>query len=219
MVETNKKPYGPRHSTGVVLLYQFLGDNGNVKVLADKVNDFFISITENFPSLSPPSPNQHVPHEFLVSEAEVCRSLSSIQVAKSVGPDELPNRPLKEFAPEISLVIQDIYNQSMREGYIPELLKSSIVSPIPKVTPPQSIESDLRPISLTCTLAKIIEGFFCKRLLSQLIGKIDPRQFACKGHSTTDALMYMLQPIYEALDSGKWKCWSPYLFCRFYQRS
>ena len=90
----------------------------------------------------------------------------------------------------------------MREGYIPELLKSSIVSSIPKVTPPQSIESDLRPISLTCTLAKIMEGFFCKRLLSQLKGKVDSRQFACKGHSTTDALIYMLQLNYEAFDSG-----------------
>ena len=182
--------------------YQFLGDNRNAKVLADKINSFFLSITENFSSLSSPSPIQHVPQEFLVSEAEVYRSLSSIQVSKSVGPDEIPNRLLKEFAPEISLVIQDIYNQSMREGYIPELLKSSIVSPITKVSPPKSIESDLRPISLTCTLAKIMEGFLCKRLQSQLTGKIDPRQFACKGHSTTDALIYMLQPIYEAIDSG-----------------
>jgi hypothetical protein len=28
--------------------YQFLGDNGNVKILADRVNDFFLTITENF---------------------------------------------------------------------------------------------------------------------------------------------------------------------------
>ena len=182
--------------------YQFLGDNGNVKILADRVNDFFLSITENFSPLSPLCPTQHVPNEFLVSEAEVYRSLSSLQVAKSVGPDELPNKVLKEFATELSPVIQDIYNQSIKEAYFPDLLKSSIISPVPKVTPPQSIESDLRPISLTCNLAKIMEGFFCKRLLSQLTRKIDPRQFARKGHSTTDALLFLLQPVYEALDSG-----------------
>ena len=171
-------------------------------MLAHKVNDFFLSITENFPPLSPICPTQHVPNEFLVSEAEVYRSLSSLQVSKSVGPDELPNRVRKEFALELSSVIQDIYNQSIREGYIPHLLKSSIISSIPKVTPPQSIESDLRPISLTCNLAKIMEGFFCKRLLPQLTRKIDPRQFARKGHSTTDALLFFLQPVYGALDSG-----------------
>ena len=182
--------------------YQFLDKNGDVKVLADKINDFFLSITENFPPLSPSCSTQDVPNEFFVSEAEVHQSLSTLQIAKSVGPDAIPNRVLKEFAPELSLVIQDIYNQSVREGYIPELLKSSIISPIPKVTSPQSIESDLRPISLTCNLAKIMEGFFCKSLLSQLTPKIDSRQFARKGHSTTDALLFMLQPIYEALDRG-----------------
>ena len=90
----------------------------------------------------------------------------------------------------------------MREGNIQTLLKSSIVTPIPKVTPPKSIETDLRPISLTCTLAKILEGFTCSRLLPLLDGKIDPRQYARKGHTTTDALLYMLQATYEAVDSG-----------------
>ena len=47
-----------------------------------------------------------------------------------------------------------------------------------------------------------MEGFTCTRLLPQLNEKIDPRQYARKGHSTTDALLYMLQAIYEAVDSG-----------------
>ena len=67
---------------------------------------------------------------------------------------------------------------------------------------PSLIEKDLRPISLTCTLAKVLEGFTCKRLQSEIDGKIDPRQYARKGHSTTDALLCILQPIYEATDSG-----------------
>ena len=31
---------------------------------------------------------------------------------------------------------------------------------------------------------------------------IDPRQFARAGHSTTDALVYLLQAVYEAVDTG-----------------
>ena len=68
---------------------------------------------------------------------------------------------------------------------------------------PALIEQDLRPLSLTYTLAKVMEGFTCSRLLPQLEGKIDPCQFSRKGHSTTDALIYMLQAIYEAVDSGE----------------
>ena len=47
-----------------------------------------------------------------------------------------------------------------------------------------------------------MEGFICTRLLSLLNGKMDPRQYARRSHSTTDALVYMLQAIYEAVDSG-----------------
>ena len=71
------------------------------------------------------------------------------------------------------------------------------------MSPPALIEQDLRPISLTCSLAKVMEGFTCSRLLPQLERKIDPCQFSRKGHCTTDALIYMLQAIYEAVDSGE----------------
>ena len=45
-----------------------------------------------------------------------------------------------------------------------------------------------------------MERFTGNKLLPQLHGKIDPRQFARRGHSTTDALLFMLQAIYEEVD-------------------
>ena len=59
------------------------------------------------------------------------------------------------------------------------------------LSPPALIEQDLRPISLICTLAKVMEGITCSRLLPQLEGKIDSCQFSRKGNSTTDALIYI----------------------------
>ena len=119
-----------------------------------------------------------------------------LKVAKAI------NKVFKDFAPELAPVIKNIYNRSMKEGYVPELLKCSIVNPVPKVSPPQHIESDLRPISLTCTLAKVMEGFTRSRLIAQIAKNLDPRQYARESHSTTDALIYLLQAIHEAIDSG-----------------
>lgn len=113
------------------------GDNEGVKILEDKINDFFISITENFSPLSFSCSTQHVPIEFLISEAEVYRLLSSLQVNKSIRRDKILNRVLNKFVAELLVVIKDIYNQSIKEGSISEPLKSSIISPIPKVTPSQ----------------------------------------------------------------------------------
>ena len=144
-----------------------------------------------------------IPEEFSVTESEAFKALASLQISKAIGPDNIPNRILKEFAPELAPVIYNIYNQSMKEANIPSPLKSSIVIPVPKISPPQTIENDIRPISLTSSMAKVMEGFTCTRLLKDLEGKIDPRQYARKGHSTTDALLYMMQAIHEALDRGE----------------
>ena len=146
--------------------------------------------------------NQQVPHGLLVSIREVHDSLSSLNVGKAIGPDMIPNRVLKDFAPELAPLIMDIYNCSLREGYVSDLLKRSIINPLPKVSPPQEIQSDLRPISLTCTLAKVMEGFARSRLVVQILENLDPRQYARERHSTTDALIYLLQAIHEATDSG-----------------
>ena len=48
-----------------------------------------------------------------------------------------------------------------------------------------------------------MEGFTCRRLSLHLDDKIDPLQYARKGHSTTDALLYMLQVFYEVVHNGK----------------
>ena len=106
---------------------------------------------------------------------------------------------LKEFAAEFATIIRDIYNQLLRERFLPPALKKSIIFPLPKISPPQDIKTDLRPIALTCCLAKVLEGFTLKRLLKQVNAQIDPRQYPRHGHSTTHDLIYLLHAIYEAV--------------------
>jgi hypothetical protein len=70
--------------------------------------------------------------ELLVTVKEVKFSLKSIKLFKQVDPDSLTNKVLKEFAPELAIVIQDIYNQSLIEGHVPQLSICFIISPILK---------------------------------------------------------------------------------------
>ena len=123
--------------------HQFLGDAVNTKLLANEINDFFVSLTDHFTPLTCDSLPSLVPQELFVSNKEVFRSLSSLIVAKAVGPENIPNKLLKDFAHKLAPVIRNIYNQSLKEGYIPSLLKSSIITPIPKVNPPREMKSDL----------------------------------------------------------------------------
>ena len=105
---------------------------------------------------------------------------------------------------ELAPIVQDIFNASLSEGDLLDLLKVSNIYPVPNISPPQQIEKDLRPIALTCTLAKVMEGFVRDRIVAKVSSAIDPHQFARAGHSTTDALVYLLQAICEALHI--WNC-------------
>ena len=71
---------------------------------------------------------------------------------------------------------------------------------VPKCHPPRSVESDLRPVSLTSPIAKVLEGFTAKSLLTCVWSKLDSKQFALPGRSTTQALVYLLHTILETID-------------------
>jgi hypothetical protein len=72
--------------------HQFLDNNMDIESLANKVNNFFVSLTDHFTPLSQPTPPMEIPEEFLVTESEVFKAFASLQISKAIGPDNIPNR-------------------------------------------------------------------------------------------------------------------------------
>ena len=65
------------------------------------------------------------------------------------------------------------------------------------------MDGDLRLITLTAQIAKIMEGFtIISSLYSQVIDNTDFLQFALPGKSMTHDLIYILHCILEALDTA-----------------
>ena len=125
-----------------------------------------------------------------------------MKVKKSPCPELIPNIVWKEFAFELAPVLADIYNSSLEQGYVPAQLKQAIVVPVPKCRPPVSVESDLRPVSLS-PVAKVLEGFSAKSLVMCVWDKLDSKQFALTGRSTPQVLVYLLHTILESVDGGE----------------
>ena len=90
----------------------------------------------------------------------------------------------------------------MVQGAFLHQLKLSFVRPVPKLLPPKSIENDLRPISLASQISKVMKGFTEKALLSQVLYKLDTKQFVLPKKSTTHALVNLLHSILTGLDKG-----------------
>ena len=68
---------------------------------------------------------------------------------------------LKMFANSFAVPLAEIYNESFRHKYFPEIWKQYRVAAIPKVVPCTVVENT-RPIPLTNVLSKIQESFAVK---------------------------------------------------------
>ena len=109
---------------------------------------------------------------------------------------------LKVFAFELAPLVAHMYNTSLRQGIVPTSMKCAVVSPFPKKMPPKKVEEDIRPISLTNQIAKVMEGFTLTRSLPRVYEELDCKQFSAAGKSTQHAIAYTIHLALEALDSG-----------------
>jgi hypothetical protein len=176
---------------------------GDVQLFADLINNALLQVSRDLTPLSDVSAPEiiGIPNEYIIQPEEVFNSLSHIKNHKSPGPDEIPNWFLKEFAFAIADPVCHIFNESFSSGLVPDIWKRANVVPIPKTNPPQSISDDLRPISLTATLSKLLESLIGHRLLPKIVDKLDSKQFgALRGRSTTHALTAITHMWHQALD-------------------
>ena len=74
---------------------------------------------------------------------------------------------LKSTAPSIAPSITNLFNASLKAGFLPVSWKSSHVVPIPK-TGDMSNPTNYRPISLLPILSKTLEHHICKIITEQL---------------------------------------------------
>ena len=143
--------------------------------LAEVINESFSSVAEDIPQLNfTPIPITDIPDDYTITLESVELASAAIQERKSVGPDEIPNWLFKIYAPVITNPVCSIFNSCVRKGYVPSLWKYADVLPLVKISQPQSIDTDLRPISLTAVLSNVLESFMFNWLASIVMPYIYP---------------------------------------------
>jgi hypothetical protein len=152
---------GKKQSSNAMINLANQHTDGNVEVLANKINKTFQSVSASLPKLTPTHqhPPSCLPDRYCVSVAEVEKRLFAINPRKAMGPDYIPNWVFSDFSGYLAAPIASIFSASFREGYIPDIWKCADVVPLPKVNPPQKIEKDLQPILLTPVISKTQEAF------------------------------------------------------------
>ncbi len=124
--------------------------------------------------------------------------MERVKISKASGPDNILNWLLKNFSADsrLATLVASIFNASIVQAQVPSQWKVADVIPIPKSRPVQDINNDIRPISLTATLSKVLESFNAEWIRDSICQKLDPKQFgAIPGSSPVDALISLLHSL------------------------
>ncbi|KAF4796725.1 hypothetical protein TURU_081889 [Turdus rufiventris] len=90
----------------------------------------------------------------VIQEAAVRELLSHLDVHKSMGPDGIYPRVMRELADELAKPLSIIYQQSWLTGEVPDDCKLANVTPINKKGGKED-PGNYRPVSLTSVLSKV----------------------------------------------------------------
>lgn len=130
----------------------------------DDVNNEVDSHHEFFnPLLSPPEfdPDNPLTANITPCEIEdVCKRLKNT----APGPDGISNRMLKKMPSKLVNLLCVLFTWSMALGYVPRRWKHAYVLLFLKPGKDPSDPNNYRPISLTCTLSKLLEKILSRRI-------------------------------------------------------
>jgi len=102
-----------------------------------------------------------------VSREEIMKKLKELDKRKAKGPDEVSGWVLKECAEELSHPITILYENSLKQGKIPNQWKLADIVPIFKKGNKED-PLNYRPVSLTSILCKILEKIVRERWVKHL---------------------------------------------------
>ena len=123
------------------------------------------------------------------------KEIASLNVNKSIGPDEIHPLLLKELIDYISIPLLIIMKQSLLEGHLPEDWKLAIVSPINKNKGAKNLAENYRPICLTSIVCRLMEKLLKQQIMDHLVQEdlLSPKQhgFINKRSTVTQLLSYL----------------------------
>ena len=136
------------------------------------------------------------------SIGQVNSALAYLKTKKATGSNGIPAWFLKRFTEELAVVAHDIFKASIMQCEYPRAYKHALISPIPKVNPPEDISNDFRQISVLPHLGKVLERLQLKLHAHDL--QLNSTQYAfTPNRSTVSALINITQNWFDATDNNR----------------
>ena len=140
----------------------------------------------------------------MITEEIILKELESLNITKSMGPDNLNPRVLHETTQQITPIVTRILTESWKSGELPRDWKLANIFAIHEKDS-KNDPNNYRPISLTAICCKIMERIIKRHIINFLVQNhiIFDLQFGfVPGRSTTLQKLRALEDWTAELDSG-----------------
>lgn len=176
-------------------------------VNADSPNEYFKSVftvdNGNIPEIESTFPKSIGP--ITITESGILNLLLDLDTKKATGPDNIPNIFLVRYAELTAKYLCILFNKSLSTGVLPREWKIAKVVPVQKSENSDDV-SNFRPISLTCTVCKLLEHVILKHITSFLEKEniLSPYQHGFRrALSTVTQLVELTHDISQCLNNQK----------------
>ena len=192
------------HSLPPVMHLDNLSYSDNVGK-ANIFNKYFYSVFSTFTSnnnLPAGIPPVNCLNNIRFSAMDVCRALTKLDESKAMGIDGVSPHILKNCAGALYTPIHHLFAQSLLHGKLPREWKTHLITPVFKSGDRSSVKN-YRPISLLCSLSKVLERLVFDQMIIFLSPKISITQFGfLKGKSTQQQLLLIVNLVSNNLDKN-----------------
>ena len=130
-----------------------------------------------------PSP-QSTLSDISISEDDTYSALVSLDSTKSMGIDGFSPKLLKHCALALYQPLRHLFLLTLSQSYIPEEWRTHLITPILK-SGDKSKVNNYRPISLLCSVLKVLEKIIYDKIISFVVEHINPAQFGFLQYRST----------------------------------
>ena len=94
--------------------------------------------------------------------------IMNLDLSKASGPDYISVVVLKNCEPELSYILAELFNKSLKESCFQDCWKVSLVVPVFKNAGEWSTAKNYRPVSLFLVVSKVFEKLANNRIIDHL---------------------------------------------------
>ena len=97
-------------------------------------------------------------HNISVTPKMVRKVVMNLDLSKASGPDCISVVVLKNYEPELSYILAELFNKCLKESFFPDCWKVSSVVPVFKNVGERSTAKNYRPVSLLSVVSKVFKN-------------------------------------------------------------